>query len=292
VADKTMLFKVKRDGSGLTTLYQDPTGYLFSFTEDKISGDWLIGDYSARAIARVDRNTMTLTTMIPIGAPPTGMMQDSERDEVYISGGSVTFLSYNPVTHAVATVVTGAGSSNASALDRAPANDGSLLYAGLTTGQIVKFDRSGQNLGVVGNTGAGSCLGVIFDRSRNLGPELIQAPNHRRIRISFPGDANKSYVLALSLSGCKPGVPLRDGRVIPLNPDNLTVATVQYSLPPLLAGNLGVLNAFDEAVATMDLNSLGSAVKGLRVWAAALTLDPAAPSGISQVSAPLLFVLD
>ena len=133
---------------------------------------------------------------------------------------------------------------------------------------------------------------MIFDKSRNLGPELVQAPNHRRIQISFPGDGGKSYVLALSLTGCKPGIPLPDGRVIPLVPDKLTEATVRYVLPPLLTGNIGVLNTYDRALVTMNLNSLGSAVKGLRVWAAAITLDPAAPSGISQVSAPLLFVLD
>jgi len=291
VADKTMLFKVFRNGSGLNTLYNDPNGYFFSFTEDKTTGDWLIGDYSARHIARLDRHTMTLKTVIPIGAPPTGMMPDPQQEEIIISGGSTTFLSYHPVTHVVATIVTGAGSANASTVDRAPDGTGALLYAGTTGGQIIKFDRKGTNLGVFGSTGAGSCLGVAFDRSRNLGPELITAPNDRIIRLSFPGDAGKSYVFALSLSGCKPGVTLLDGRVIALNPDNLTVATSQFPIPPLLSGNIGVLDPFDEAIVTLNLNSLGNVVKGLRLYGVAIVIDPNAAMGISQISSPLLFVL-
>lgn len=292
VADRSQLFKVRRDGSGLTTVYQDPTGYYFSFTEDKTTGDWLIGDYTLQSVVHIDRNTMMAKATIRLGAAPTGMMQDPERDEIIISGGATTFLSYNPITGVVATIVTGAGSANASGLDRAPAPNGALLYAGTTGGQIIRFDRKGTNLGIAGTTGAGSTLGLIFDKSRNLGPELVQAPNHRRIRLSFPGDAGKAYVFVLSLRGCKPGFSLPDGRVVPLNPDNLTFTTVRFSLPPLLTGNIGVINPFDEAFVTLNLNSLGAAVKGLRLYAMAVTLDPAAPSGISQVANPLLFVLD
>ncbi len=291
MADRRDLFKVNRNGTGLHTLYSDPSGYFFSFTEDKTTGDWLIGDYSLRSIVRVNRDTMKMTTIIPLNAPPTGMNQDPQRDEVIISGGSTTFLSYHPVTHKVSTIVTGAGSANASTLDRAPGQTGALLYAGMTTGAIVKFDRNGTNLGTVGTTGAGSILGVAFDKSRNLGPELVKAPNERIVRLSFPGDAGKAYVFALSLSGCKPGISLLDARVIPLNPDHLTIATTQVSLPPLLVNNIGILNAFDEAVVTLNLNPLGNVVKGLRLYAAAVVLDPNAPVGISQISTPLLFVL-
>ena len=99
-------------------------------------------------------------------------------------------------------------------------------------------------------------------------------------------------MFALGISGCKPGFSLPDGRVVPTKPDNLTIATVQFPLPPLLTGNIGTLNAFDEAIVTLDLNRLGAAVKGFRLHAAALTIDPAAPSGIGQVANPLLFVLD
>ena len=81
------------------------------------------------------------------------------------------------------------------------------------------------------------------------------------------------------------------GRVIPLSPDALTFLTASQSIPPLLAGNVGVLRATAEGVATLNVNSLGGSVKGLRVWVAALTLDPQAPLGISQISAPLLIVL-
>ncbi len=293
-ATASHLFKIKRDGSSVHTLFSLPGGYFFSFTEDKISGDWIIGDLS-RKLYHVDRNLGTLVTTVPLPAAATGMMQDPALPDILISG-SPGILAYHPTNLSLRTVVNQSGfSPNCMTLDRAPGVKGALIYTGdarPVSGQISRFDRKGVNLGALTNTGQRSCLGLTFDRGRNLAPVLITPPNDRFIKVSFPGDAGKAFVLALSLLGCKPGVTLPDGRVLPLNPDFLTSITATGSIPTILTGNIGILDPFSEATVRLNANPLGLAAKGLRVWAAAVTLDPKAPSGISQVAPPLLFVLN
>jgi len=69
------------------------------------------------------------------------------------------------------------------------------------------------------------------------------------------------------------------------------LATTQGELQPFLADNIGVLDASGRAVVRLNLNPLGPVVKGLRVWGAAIALRGGAPLGISQISAPVLFVM-
>ena len=165
-----------------------------------------------------------------------------------------------------------------------------MSSASSTLSTIQRFDRSGVNLGVFA-TFANWVTGIVFDKSKNLASVIKTPPNDRYLRISFPADAGKPYILALSLSGCTPGVNLPGGLVIPLVLDNLTALTAQQPLPPLLVNNLGILSASGEAVATLSLNSLGSAITGVRLWAAVLVVDPRAPLGISQISEPVLIIL-
>ena len=153
---------------------------------------------------------------------------------------------------------------------------------------IQKVSRSGVNVGTFGNSGS-NAFGVVFDRSRNLASELVQAPDHWNLRLSFPGSAGHAYVVAFSFTGYTPGLPLPDGRVIPLVLDTLALLTAQGAIYPFLTGNVGVLNASGTAVAVLNLNGLP--VQGIRLWAVALTIDPAAPLGIGQISAPIVFML-
>ena len=192
----------------------------------------------------------------------------------------------------VSTLVNDANNANSLTVDRAPGTGGALIYIGTSrpAGDLVAYDRSGQNIGIVANISPARFLGMTFDKSRNLAPALIQAPNDRTIRISFPGDAGKGYVLAMSLTGCQPGIVIPDGRTIPLMPDLFTVLTTQGPLGNILTGNMGMLGASGEAFAHLDANPLGLAARGIRVWVAAVSLG--GPSGISQISHPLLFVLD
>jgi hypothetical protein len=283
-------FKVRRDGSGATTVFAGKAGQSFNaFSMDCMSGDWLIGDFSSTSIVRVDRSTGVVTSIIPLGSTSLqGMVQDPQQPAVYVADGpSASILRYDPVTHAVTPVISGL-SSNSITSDRAPAANGALIHLGLTGGLIQRVSRTGTSLGAVGNSGS-NAFGVVFDKSRNLASELVAAPDHWNVRISFPGDAGRAYALAFSFSGYTPGLPLPDGRVVPLVLDTLALLTAQGPVPPFLTGNVGVLNASGSAVAVLNLNALP--VKGIRLWATALSIDPAAPLGIGQISAPLLFVL-
>jgi len=287
---------VKRDGSAIRTLFGGSTlNLLSSFTEDRASGDWILGDLgNVGRIVRVNRDTGAPTHVIGLpasGQHAYGMAQDPHRADIYVTRAGET-TKYDPLTNRVSRLSATAG--ECIAVDRSPGPNGALLYVARSgfpsLGTLERLDRQGVNLGVVATT-ASAPMGMTFDRSRNLGPELRTAPNHRIIRVSFPGDAGKPYVLALGLSGYTPGVSLPDGRVIPLNPDHLTLFTASRAVPPLLVGNIGVLDSNGEAVVTFNLNPLGAAVRRVRVWAVALTLDSNAPFGISQISRARLFVL-
>ena len=285
------LFKVNRVTGAVSTVLTDPLGYFWAFCEDKSTGNYLIGDVGSRmAILTFDRNTLVVTSITAVTVSITAMMRDPHRLTVYCAGAR--FLTFNPRTFATSTFGPSLGrtAANAGGIDRAPAANGGLIYGGLTNGDLIQLDRQGNVLGTVASAGR-SCLSFIFDKSRNLGPELINAPNDRNIRVSFPGDANKPYTLALGLSGYQPGVNFPGGRVVPLNTDSLTALTLNGLIPQLLSNNIGVLDGNGEAVVRFNLNALGGQVKNVRVWAAAVTLDPQAPSGISQISAPLLIVL-
>jgi sugar lactone lactonase YvrE len=284
------LFKVKRDGSAVITLFAQPNALYNAFAEDKSSGDWILGDFNTKSMVKIDRITRTITTIVPLGTSGLqGAVQDPQRFEIYVdAANNASVVSYNPVTNVVTTLTSGL-STNSIAVDRSPAGDGTLLFVGLTSGTIQKVSRSGTNLGSIGNAG-GNPLGITVDRGRNLAPQLVRAPNDRVIHLDFPGQAGMPYVFALSLAGYFPGVTLPDARVIPLNVDPLLLLTARGALPPVLLNNIGLLSAQGRATVQLDLNPLTPAISGIRIWMAAITLDPAAPLGIGRVSGPLLFV--
>lgn len=105
------------------------------------------------------------------------------------------------------------------------------------------------------------------------------------VHVSFPGHAGKPFLLALSASGPRNGVPLPDGRTIPLLVDQVTVASVTTGIPGIVNGNLGrTLDGNAEALVRINLLPLGSVVNGLRVWLCALVLDSQAPIGIAEIA--------
>ncbi len=291
---KPSVLKVKRDGSAINTL-RPGFSWVPVFEQDRVTGDWIVAPASS-SVLRYDDSWATLVTFVThsFGSLYTTDVDPHTADLYFAANRLVRF---DPRTNVVRQLNSSLPIRNVGdhglVVDRAPATGGAIIHASTWaggSGRIARFDRSGTNLGIVGAFTT-QLTGVILDRGRNLSPLLQTAPNHRLIRVSFAGEAGKPYVLALSLAGCSPGTKLPDGRVIPLNPDHLTVLTATQSLPPLLLNNLNVLSANEERIATLNLNPLGNAVKGVRLWAAALTLDPLAPLGISQISGPLLLIL-
>jgi len=286
----SVLFKVKRDGSGVTTIFQQGNALFNAFTVDKARGDWIVGDFLAVSMLKIDRTTRTVKTIVPLGTTGLqGAVQDPQGLEVYVDASSTaSVVSYNPFTNAVTTLTTGLQTNSITA-DRSPAGDGALLFVGLTSGTIQKVSRTGTNLGAVGSVG-GNPYGIAVDQGRNLAPQLVSAPNNRVVRVDFPGQPGRAYVLALSLSGYSPGITLPDGRVIPLNVDSLVLLTARGPLPPVLVNNIGILSVQGRATVQLDLNPLTPFITGVRIWMAVLTIDPAAPLGIGQISAPVLIV--
>jgi len=124
--------------------------------------------------------------------------------------------------------------------------------------------------------------------SRHLAWHMVQRPNGRTLQLSFPGEAGRPYVVGLSQSGIRPGVPLPDGRVVPIVPDPLTALSLRGGLPGVLEQTTGTLDTSGRAVVTIDTNRFGSTLKGQKLWAAALVLDPAASAGVAYIVGPTL----
>ena len=93
-------------------------------------------------------------------------------------------------------------------------------------------------------------------------------------------DAGRQYVLAMSFGS---GPTPIDSRQIDLSVDPLFVATVNNAIPSILANARGTLDSLGEAAAQFNVPSL-SALRGVRVHSAFVTLDAGAPSGVRSIS--------
>jgi len=133
--------------------------------------------------------------------------------------------------------------------------------------------------------------GILRKGSRHLCWCMNQAPNGRTLRLSFPGEAGRAYAVGFSATGIRPGIPLPDGRVISIVPDALTTASATGGIPGVLDRTVGTLDARGQATVNVDTNRFGPALKGLRLWAAAVVLDPREPSGIAQVVGPTVLTI-
>lgn len=124
---------------------------------------------------------------------------------------------------------------------------------------------------------------IVPFRGRNVGTTQ-RVGGHWRVDIDFPGEAGAGYALAASISGTSPGVPLPDGRTIPLLADVVTGLALQGGLAPILRNNIGILDATGHAIAEFDVRSV-PAIAGTPVWFVAVTLSSA---GIRTISDPWL----
>ncbi len=225
------------------------------------------------------------------------MTQDAQTPDIYLAASNLA--RYDPRTNKVSvlnSVGPGILGDRGIVTDRAPGSNGAMIYISsptlnnpTTLSSVLRLDRSGTILGTVVTLPA-PVTAIAFDQSRNLASQLQTIGNDRIIRVSFPGDGGKTYIVALGMSGFYPGITLPDGRVISLNIDPLVTLTAGSALPPFLTGNIGTLDARGRAVVMFNTNTL-PVPPGMRVWAVGVTLDGAAPFGLSQISAPLLFVL-
>ena len=290
VPQNAALYRLDRGGATMTTIVtltgRNPVGLV----EDKTTGDWLVADLTGDLV-RVDRDTSVVTSVMRVHSGLIeGVGQDPHLADVYVIGdGSGSVLRVDVALGTVTTISTGIVTS-ALAIDRAPASDGALLMIGDKGGLVHRVRRNGIGAAFFANVQS-RVYGATIHRSRNLASVLAAPPNQRQLVLDFPAAGGKGYVCALSASGYTGGLTLVDGRVIPLRIDALTTLSARGALAPLLTNNIGRLDATGRAVVTFDVNPLGRAVGGVRVWAVALTVDPAAPASVGEISAPVLFVL-
>jgi len=121
---------------------------------------------------------------------------------------------------------------------------------------------------------------IDFYQGRNT-QSIKVGPRKWDIHLSAPGHPGHPYVVAASISGVRPGVPLPDGRRVNLLVDPVTMATVNNLIRPVWDSGPGVLNALGQARATLDLTGFGRL--GIPLWVAWVVLDPKAPTGIALV---------
>jgi len=290
------LLKVKRDGSGVSTILSAMPAVPVP-TRDKDSGDWILYSKKNEILRYTSDWSIVLATIAHSSIYVYDMIQDPQTPDVYLAASNVARL--DPRTNSVS-VLTAVGpgilGDRGINTDRAPGASGAMLYVSspalnnpTTLSSVLRLDRSGTVLGTVATLPA-PVTGIVYEQSRNLGPRLQTFGNDRIIHVDFPTDARKAYIVALGYSGFYPGVTLPDGRTISLNFDPLVFLTAGTSLPPALMQNIGYLDAQGRAVVTFNTNTL-PVPSGMLIWAVCVTLDSAAPLGISQISAPVLFVL-
>jgi hypothetical protein len=294
---------VRADGSGLQTLFSQPgwSAQVRAVGQDLVTGEILagllhIGPGTAPSLIRITPDTGAYVTLDPTPRSITALVQD-HRDGAVIYGAYNGGIFRRAPDGAISTLIPAANpwgiTASSLAFDRG-AEHGILVAGGSGRIARIAFDPGGpatvvavheanlpQGLPAVKDLGFEHERNVISRRTGNL--QWV-------FEINFPGEPYRPYVLALSLTGFTPGIPL-GGRTVPLVPDPVFFASLSGGLFPLLQGNVGTLDQDGRAVARLDLSSFGAVSPVDRVWMAAATLDGAAPGGVRTIGKPSVLVL-
>jgi len=161
----------------------------------------------------------------------------------------------------------------------------------VATTSLYRLQRGGKTVTTLPLAPGWLTTSMCFEHGRNLVTERAASPNLWRFHLHFPGEGGRPYTLGLSLTGFTPGITVGH-RMIPLIPDDLLALTLSGSLSALLQGNVGFLDTSARATATLDLRTFPVKLAGQLVWAAAVTIDAAAPCGLATISKPQIIVLE
>jgi hypothetical protein len=289
---------VRADGSGLTPLLGAGADRIEAVGQDLLTGRVLVGVRSgtSASLVRLDPATSQLEVLDPTPRLVTAVVQDHRDGAVYYGTNDGAIFRWHPVTGVSTFIAAGhpAGiEARSLAFDRA-AGDGILVAGG--TQRIVRLDfapgGAPQVVAVHDDLPQWplAVSDVGFRHERNLASRRLAAGNRWEFDVSFPGEAGSGYVLAFSATGFAPGVPIGD-LSLPLVPDGVFAASLSGSLGPILQQGSGTLDGAGHASALLDLSGFGP-LTGVRLWAAAVTLDAAAPSGVRTISKPVIVVLE
>lgn len=157
----------------------------------------------------------------------------------------------------------------------APLSNEFVLHANTAGNQYepkVACSRSGQRLIALWAASTTDVHGRIFDLETIVpsGPAAIGTTI--QLGLDLPGVGNETYLLMASL-GSTPGLPLSDGRTLPLNFDALMQFTIQFPNTSLFGGLTGTLTPSGAATATFSVPNTPVAV-GVPITFAAITLNP------------------
>lgn len=292
VSTRPNVLRVDRNGQVIETLYTAITVPLAD--RDVSTGNWVIAELTR--LLHYDPATQSVVRTVSITASGhMSLATDPASTDMFVGNfalhridtqtGATTslppFLGLGPV------------GDQAMAIDRAAGPSGELLYVYQNANNqngVLHVDRAGTVVASLGPF-TNQITGIAFEHSQNLASQVASAPNDRSLFLSFPGFGGLGYATAFSLSGSVPGVRLPDGRQVALNLDALSALTLSGNLPPLVRDNIGTLDANGRAVVSLNLNALGSAVSGARLWAVAVVFDPNAPLGLAVISSPWVIVL-
>lgn len=214
--------------------------------------------------------------LVPAGLSPRHVLPaDFDRDgladiAVAESGqNTVTVFRNGPAgTFAPAAVLTGGVQTRRLAAgSTSPGAPPDLLGAATVSNQIRHHRHAAPSLATVAPLNPGAAVSIHLRCVPSAG---------------FP------FVSALAL-GSSPGMPLPDGRTIPLNMDALLFFTLQPG-NPVFQGGSGTLGAGGLHAAQLWVPP-DPALVGLAIAAAFVVLDPAAASGVGPISPPLLLTV-
>jgi len=288
------LIKVRPDGSGATTIHVGaPFRGPQAVIQDLNTGHILMGDLTGQTLYDVAFDGTITTVWISAMNFPFSMTQDHTDGTILLGNGGRSWLygfhRLDRFTQRMTTVVQPSVVNNANAI---------CFDRWLGTGEIIvgsgPVHRIDGRKGTVITTYAGlpwNNTGMCFEQGRNIVTIRVSRPNQWRFDLNFPGEGGRRYLLALSFTGFRPGIPV-DSRVIPLFPDTLFGLSVTGGLAPYLQNGFGILDPKDRASAALDLRSFGNLLSGIPVWAAAVTIDRNAPSSMATISKPVVLVLD
>lgn len=284
---------IARRGGGLTTVFTGNTASgPLAIATDQRTGDLVVLEgplpHTALLSVPLEGGAATTIAVLPIGGSQIAQDQRTGDWLVGASTGLPSGAVVLRVTSAgVVSTVLASGFVDAAALcvERASAYRPTAHFATGPFGTGVHaLDLANQRVTTIASVPVYAHAHLIPEASVNVAP-VRREPGLVDVSVSFPTQGGWDYVLAISASGCRPGVRLSDGRRILLNPDALTFAAVANRLGSVFTGGAGRLGATGLGSAAVDTRTLRG-VAGVRLWCVALTLDRSAPNGIRTISEP------
>lgn len=257
------------------------------------TGNWSVSDGSR--LLTYDPAVSTVVRAVPIGlSQPLAFGVRENTDDAYAADHRLFRIDLRTGATATLPLLLGHGAVADQALAFHPGQDaaGGFMYVATNNGPnsnwVFGLDRNGVTTRTIGPFGA-QITAIGFEPPGLLG-SLSAGPFAHVLYMTFPNEDNRRYVVALGLSGSRPGVRLNDGRTIGLNPDAATLLGLSGRLGAVLTGESGTLNYRGRAQARLDLSPFGQVLSGTRLWAVAVTFEPQT-SRIATISKPIVIIL-